>query len=482
MFERYTEKARRVIFFARYEASQFGCPYIETEHLLLGLLREDKALANRFLHSHASVESIRKQIEGHIVTREKVSTSVDLPLSNESKRVLAYAGQEADRLTHQHIGTEHLLLGLLREEKCFAAQILMERGLRLSQIQEELGRKPHEPMQAPKRHSVPDELSPCLSDLVAQTEPLVGRQNELDRLIELLCHLNGRNPVLVGEPGVGKKTIVGELGRRMADGNVPRSLSEKTILRLDLPPLKVFEKDRSSYEKLDRALVAAAQDGKIYFLNRMHDRPGGVSPVAPFHITELLLRPIMANKIQCIGTSTPASFAKLQAERHWLADYFEPIEVAPAKVEDAIKVLQGVKKVYEAFHDVSYSDDAIDYAVVCANKCIKNKSLPGTAVDLIDAAGAAAQLQQGSLPEEVVEVHKRIRLIVQRTEAAIANHEFEKARFYSAEERKERDNLKELRGKYKLQNNPALNIGREEIEKAVSKLVGNSADSGSTTN
>jgi ATP-dependent Clp protease ATP-binding subunit ClpC len=134
MFERYTEKARRVIFFARYEASQFGSPYIETEHLLLGLLREDKALTNRFLRSHASVESIRKQIEGHTTIREKVSTSVDLPLSNECKRVLAYAAEEAERLSHKHIGTEHLLLGLLREEKCFAAEILHERGLRLSTI------------------------------------------------------------------------------------------------------------------------------------------------------------------------------------------------------------------------------------------------------------------------------------------------------------------------------------------------------------
>src|SRR5207253_6904675 len=131
MFERYTEKARRVILFARYEASQFGSPYIESEHLLLGLLREDKALTNRFLRSHASVESIRKQIEGHTTIREKVSTSVDLPLSNECKRVLAYAAEEAERLSHKHIGTEHLLLGLLREEKCFAAEILHERGLRL---------------------------------------------------------------------------------------------------------------------------------------------------------------------------------------------------------------------------------------------------------------------------------------------------------------------------------------------------------------
>ena len=140
MFERYTEKARRAIFFARYEAYQFGSPYIETEHLLLGLLREDKALANRFLRSHAAVESFRKQIEGHTTIREKVSTSVDLPLSHECKRVLAYGAEEAERLSHKHIGTEHLLLGLLREEKCFAAEILHERGLRLSTIREELQR------------------------------------------------------------------------------------------------------------------------------------------------------------------------------------------------------------------------------------------------------------------------------------------------------------------------------------------------------
>ncbi len=151
MFERYTEKARRVIFFARYEASQFGSPYIETEHLLLGLLREDKALTNRFLRSHASVESIRKQIEGHTTIREKVSTSVDLPLSNECKRVLAYAAEEAERLSHKHIGTEHLLLGLLREEKCFAAEILHERGLRLSTIREELARTSQEKAQPSQR-------------------------------------------------------------------------------------------------------------------------------------------------------------------------------------------------------------------------------------------------------------------------------------------------------------------------------------------
>ena len=163
MFERYTEKARRVIFFARYEASQFGSPYIETEHLLLGLLREDKALANRFLRSHASVESIRKQIEGHTTIREKVSTSVDLPLSHECKRVLAYAAEEAERLNHKHIGTEHLLLGLLREEKCFAAEILHERGLRLSHDPRRAGAvavRKRSPSQRPKESLAAGRVQP----------------------------------------------------------------------------------------------------------------------------------------------------------------------------------------------------------------------------------------------------------------------------------------------------------------------------------
>jgi ATP-dependent Clp protease ATP-binding subunit ClpC len=472
MFERYTEKARRVIFFARYEASQFGSPLIETEHLLLGLIREDKALTNRFLRSH--VASIRQQVESQTTIREKVSTSVDLPLSNESKRVLAYAAGEAERLGHKHIGPEHLLLGLLREEKCFAAQILMERGMRLAVVREELGRNPHEASTAAQLNQ-PDtlgELDAYITDLRQQTQTLVGRESELDRLIELLCHFARKNPVLVGEPGVGKKTIVGGLAQRIADGNIPQSLAQKNILALDLPPLRMLEKDGSWQEKLDRSLVAAAEKGNIFFVNLMHDRPGGISPVASMHVTELLQRPIVAGKIQCISTATPAIFAKLEAEQHWLAQYFEPIQVAPAGEEEAIKVLQGIKGTYEAFHNVSYSDDAITHAVLYARNCIAKRYLPSSAVDVIDEAGAAAQLLQSSLPEEVAAAQKLIRKVVQLMEGSIANHEFEKARFYSGEERKERDNLLELRKKYKLDENPACNIRCEEIEKAVSKLTG----------
>ena len=280
MFERYTEKARRVIFFARYEASQFGSPYIETEHLLLGLLREDKALTNRFLRSHASVESIRKQIEGHTTIREKVSTSVDLPLSNECKRVLAYAAEEAERLSHKHIGTEHLFLGLLREEKCFAAEILHERGLRLSTIREELARTSQEkasPQRGQRESSLLSEFSRDLtqSAMDSQLDPLVGRDGEVERVVQILCRRTKNNPVLIGEPGVGKTAIVEGLAQRIADGEVPSFLADKRILGA-----RSFS-DRGRHQ-VSRPVRRAAQDhheradgvAKFHHLHRRAAHPG----------------------------------------------------------------------------------------------------------------------------------------------------------------------------------------------------------------
>src|SRR5690348_648950 len=208
MFERYTEKARRVIFFARYEASQYGSPYIETEHLLLGLMREDKALANRFLRTHGSIESIRKEIESRITIRERISTSVEVPLSQECKRILNYAAEEAERLGHKHVGTEHLLLGILREERCLGAEIVAQRGLRLSSPREELPRSAGQKVQVnlPKETPLLAEFSRDLPQaaLEGQLEPLVGREKEVERVIQILCRRTKNNPVLIGEPGVGK--------------------------------------------------------------------------------------------------------------------------------------------------------------------------------------------------------------------------------------------------------------------------------------
>jgi ATP-dependent Clp protease ATP-binding subunit ClpC len=205
MFERYNEKARRVVFFARYEAGQYGSPYIESEHPLLGILREDKSLTKRFLRSHP-VESIRKQIDSQTTVREPTSTSVDLPLSDESKRVLAYAAEEAERMVHKHIGTEHLFLGLLREGKCFAAKILKERDVQLDRVRDELAKNPQPPA---TRALEPESLAEPFRDLTREAvdgglDPVVDRDAEIDCVIEILGGQYRKNPILIGERGVGK--------------------------------------------------------------------------------------------------------------------------------------------------------------------------------------------------------------------------------------------------------------------------------------
>ncbi len=480
MFERYTEKARRVIFFARYEASQFGSPYIETEHLLLGLLREDKALTNRFLRSHASVESIRKQIEGHTTIREKVSTSVDLPLSNECKRVLAYAAEEAERLSHKHIGTEHLLLGLLREEKCFAAEILHERGLRLSAIREELARSTQEKAQPQRNQSRESSLlSEFSRDLTQaamdnQLDPLVGREGEVERVVQILCRRTKNNPVLIGEPGVGKTAIVEGLAQRISDGDVPSFLADKRILGLDLSLIVAGTKYRGQFEERLKTIMKELMENQncIIFIDELHTLVGAGSAEGSLDAANILKPALSRGEIQCIGATTPGEYRKSIEKDRSLERRFQSVKVPPPNEEEAVKIINGIKERYEKFHAVSYTDDAILFAVYHSNRYIPDRFLPDKAIDLLDEAGARVKLRQTSLPEDITEVQKRIKFIVHRMENAIANHEFEKARFYSDEERKERDNLRGLREKYHLDESATGVVNREDIEEVVSRWTG----------
>jgi len=336
MFERYTEKARRVIFFARYEASQFGSPYIETEHLLLGLLREDKALTNRFLRSHASVESIRKQIEAHTTIREKVSTSVDLPLSNECKRVLAYAAEEAERLGHKHIGTEHLLLGLLREEKCFASEILQERGLKLAQIRDELARVTQEKAPTQQRQRESSLLAEFSRDLTqaamdGQLDPLVGRDGELERVIQIVCRRTKNNPVLIGEPGVGKTAIVEGLAQRIADGEVPSFLADKRVLALDLSLIVAGTKYRGQFEERLKTIMKELMENQnsIIFIDELHTLVGAGSAEGSLDAANILKPALSRGEIQCIGATTPAEYRKSIEKDRSLERRFQAVKVPP---------------------------------------------------------------------------------------------------------------------------------------------------------
>src|SRR3954470_19064493 len=479
MFERYTEKARRVIFFARYEASQFGSPYIETEHLLLGLLREDKALTNRFLRSHASVESIRKQIEAHTTIREKVSTSVDLPLSNECKRVLAYAAEEAERLGHKHIGTEHLLLGLLREEKCFASEILQERGLKLAQIRDELARVTQEKAPAQARQRESSLLAEFSRDLTqaamdGQLDPLVGRDGELERVIQILCRRTKNNLVLIVEPGVGKTAIVEGLAQRIADGEVPSFLADKRVLALDLSLIVAGTKYRGQFEERLKTIRKELMENQntIHFIDELHTLVGAGSAEGSLDAANILKPALSRGEIQCIGATTPGEYRKSIEKDRSLERRFQSVKVPPPDETDAVKILNGIKDRYEKFHAVTYTEDAINFAVSHSNRYIPDRFLPDKAIDLLDEAGARVKLRQTSLPEEITEVQKRIKFIVHRMENAIANHEFEKARFYSDEERKERENLRGLREKYHLDESSTGVVGREDIEDVVSRWTG----------
>ena len=478
MFERYTEKARRVIFFARYEASQFGSPYIETEHLLLGLLREDKALTNRFLRSHASIESIRKQIEGHTTIREKVSTSVDLPLSHECKRVLAYAAEEAERLSHKHIGTEHLLLGLLREEKCFAAEILRERGLRLSTIREELVRSQTEKVAAsrPKESSLLAEFSRDLTQSALDNvlDPLIGREGELERVVQILCRRTKNNPVLIGEPGVGKTAIVEGLAQRIADGEVPSFLAEKRILALDLSLIVAGTKYRGQFEERLKTIMKELMENQnaIIFIDELHTLVGAGSAEGSLDAANILKPALSRGEIQCIGATTPAEFRKSIERDRSLERRFQAVKVPPPNETDTIKILFGIKDRYEKFHAVTYTDECLYSAVYNSNRYIPDRFLPDKAIDLIDEAGARVKLRQTTLPEELADIQKRIKFIVHRMENAIANHEFEKARFYSDEERKERENLRTTREKYHLDESTSGTVGKEDIEEVVARWTG----------
>jgi ATP-dependent Clp protease ATP-binding subunit ClpC len=476
MFERYTEKARRVIFFARYEASQFGSPYIETEHLLLGLLREDKALANRFLRSHASIESVRRQIEGRTTLREKVSTSVDLPLSQECKRVLTFAAEEAERLSHKHIGTEHLLLGLLREEKSFAAEILHERGLRLSTLREELGRSPEKPSSRSKETSLLAEFSRDLtqSAVEGQLDPLIGRENEVERVVQILCRRTKNNPVLIGEPGVGKTAIVEGLAQRIADGNVPSFLSDKRVLALDLSLIVAGTKYRGQFEERLKTIMKELMDSQnaIIFIDELHTLVGAGSAEGSLDAANILKPALSRGEIQCIGATTPAEYRKSIEKDRSLERRFQSVKVPPPTEDDAIKILLGIKERYEKFHAVSYTDEALNTAVLHSSRYIPDRFLPDKAVDLIDEAGARVKLRQSSLPEEMIDVQKRIKFVLHRMENAIASHEFEKARFYSEEERKEREHLRGLREKYHIDETAMGAVTRDDIEEVVARWTG----------
>ena len=410
MFERYTEKARRVIFFARYEASQFGAPAIEPEHLLLGLMREDKTLTGRFFpRAQVSIESIRKEIEGRTLLREKISTSVELPLAPETKHVLAYAHEESDRLQHRHIGTEHLLLGLLREERSMAAEILYERGLRLNAVRDEIARQSGADARTSQKKDTPHlvEFSRDLTEDAAndKLDPLIGREAEIERVVQILCRRTKNNPVLIGEPGVGKTAIVEGLAQRIVRGDVPSFLEHKRILSLDLSLIVAGTKYRGQFEERLKQIMRELVENPQYivFIDELHTLVGAGSAEGSLDAANILKPALSRGEIQCIGATTPAEFRKSIEKDRSLERRFQAVKVPPPSEAEAVSILDGVRERYESFHQVRYTDEALQAAVYQSHRYIPDRFLPDKAIDVIDEAGARVKLrvrrEQGKLAD-----------------------------------------------------------------------------------
>ncbi len=472
MFERYTERARRVIFFARYEASQLGSNSIETEHLLLGLIREGKGLTSRlFSKSQVSMEGIRKEIEGKNVYREKVSTSVDIPLSDESKRVLSFASEEGERMLHNYIGTEHILLGLLREEGSVAATILLEKGMRLGVTREEVLQLLNEKANLGKGKETPllSEFSRDLTEAAArgQLDPLVGRGDELERIIQVLCRRTRNNPVLIGEPGVGKTALVEGLADKMVHGDVPIYLADKRILALDISLIVAGTKYRGQFEERLKTIMRELTESHniLIFIDELHTLVGAGSAEGSLDAANILKPALSRGEIQCIGSTTPGEYRKYIEKDRSLERRFQAVKVASPSEEEAIEILRGIKDRYEKFHQVSYTDEALVAAVYQSSRYITDRFLPDKAIDLIDEAGSRVKLRSAQAEGEAPEFQRRIRVVVDRGD------EVTPSAFARDEDAAQRDSLQIVREQWEL-GAAGADVTKLDIDEVVSKWTG----------
>jgi ATP-dependent Clp protease ATP-binding subunit ClpC len=405
MFERYTERSRRVIFFARYEALQYGSPVIAPEHLLLGLMREDKSVAARFFpyNQTLTVDAVRREVEQRIVVRDRIPQSAELHLSPETKKILFYANEESRHLKTRNVGPEHLLAGMLREERSVAAEILFQYGLRVQDVRDEIGRQTGLPAllrEESREESQTPSLEEFTRDLTAEAakgklDPLVGREPEIDRLIEILCRRTKNNPVLIGEAGVGKTAIIEGLAQRIVDRHVPTFLEEKRLLSLDLSSVVAGTKYRGQFEERLKKIMAELKEnpGSIVFIDELHTLVGAGSAEGTLDAANILKPALSRGEIQCIGATTPSEYRKTIEKDRALERRFQSVKVEPPSEAEAIEIIKGIVDRYEAFHQIRYTADAIEASVTQSNRYIPDRFLPDKAIDVLDEAGARAKLR-----------------------------------------------------------------------------------------
>jgi ATP-dependent Clp protease ATP-binding subunit ClpC len=456
MYERFTDRARKVMQLANQEAQRFNHEYIGTEHILLGLVKEGSGVAANVLKNlDVDLRKIRLEVEKLVQSGPEMVTIGKLPQTPRAKKVIEYSMEEARNLNHNYVGTEHILLGLLREQEGVAAQVLMNLGLKLDDVREEVlnllghgmdsgdserGRSESSGERSESTGSTKggksktpalDSFGRDLTELAKQNklDPVIGRAREIERAIQILCRRTKNNPVLLGEAGVGKTAIVEGFAQRVVSGDVPEILADKRIVVLDLAMMVAGTKYRGQFEERIKAVMNEVRRAKntILFIDELHTLVGAGGAEGAIDAANVLKPALARGEIQCIGATTLDEYRKYIEKDNALARRFQEIIVEPTSKDETIEILKGLRERYEEHHRVKFTDDAVVAAVEMSERYITARCLPDKAIDVIDEAGARIRLRNMSKPPDLKELDLDIERLNREKEEAVANQDFEKA-------------------------------------------------------
>jgi len=486
MFNRFTERARKVILLAKEEAKRFNHDYIGTEHILLGLIREGEGVAAAVLASVGlDPEKIRFEVEKLVEPGPNTVVSGDIPFTPKAKKVIELAMDEARALSHNYIGTEHLLLGLLREGEGVAAQVLMNLGLDLDKVRAEV-------MQLLGSatpgfgvgHKVTKGKTPALDafgrDLIKlakqnKLDPVIGRANEIERVIQILSRRTKNNPVLLGEAGVGKTAIVEGLAQKIIANDVPEILMNKHLVILDLALMVAGTKYRGQFEERIKAVMDEIRNSKdvIIFIDELHTLVGAGGAEGAIDASNILKPALSRGEIQCIGATTLDEYRKHIEKDAALERRFQTIMVDPPTVKESIEILKGLRDKYEAHHVVKFSDAALEAAAVLSDRYISGRFLPDKAIDLMDEAGSRARLSVMVEPQGIKKSAEKLQEIRKEKEAAVESQDFEKAAKFRDQERRAKEELAKVKKDWKdARRTKQIEVTAEDIAIIVSKWTG----------
>src|SRR5438477_12249003 len=494
MFERFTDRARKVMALANQEAQRFNHEYIGTEHILLGLVKEGSGVgANVLKNLDVDLRKVRLEVEKLVKSGPDMVTMGKLPQTPRAKKVIEYAIEEARSLNHNYVGTEHLLLGLLREHDGVAAQVLMNLGLKLEEVREEVlnllgagveneepatqGEKKQGGAKGKSKTPALDSFGRDLTELAkeGQLDPVIGRKNEIERVIQILCRRQKNNPVLLGEAGVGKTAIVEGLAQMVISNTVPEILHDRRIVVLDLAMMVAGTKYRGQFEERIKAVMNEVRRAKnvILFIDELHTLVGAGGAEGAIDASNVLKPSLSRGEIQCIGATTLDEYRKYIEKDRALERRFQLLLVEPPSKEETVEILRGLRDRYEAHHRVQITEEALQSAVEMSDRYITGRCLPDKAIDVLDEAGARIRLRSMTKPPNLAELEEQIeRLSIQKDEA-VKNAEYEEAG-------KLRDQAEALRAKkeemQKAWRDKAKEIDgvvdEEVIAEVVSKMTG----------